>query len=250
VQLFVRSQKGAKLTDAGSVFLEEARQVLTHTRLAAERSQAAGRGQIGKLEIGYFGSPIYSVIPAVIRRFCADNPLASVSLQPMRKRDQPDALRDRRIHVGFGRYYPHAAGIEIETVVQESIVLATSDSHVTGAKTIRPKQLKGEPMIVFPQTGRPSFADEVIRLLREEGIEPEVVYEAADLSSAVAMTAAGQGVCPVPESVTRLAWPNLCYLRISSISAQSPVSCVYLSNNDSPLLKSFIRSVRAEFDDP
>ena len=154
VQLFVRSQKGVKLTDAGTVFLEEARQVLTHTRLAAERSQAAGQGQIGKLEIGYFGSPIYSVIPAVVRRFCADNPLASVSLQPTAKRDQPDALRDRRIHIGFGRYYPHASGIEVETVVQERIVLATSDSHVAASgKAIHPRQLKGEPMVIQGRAG-------------------------------------------------------------------------------------------------
>ncbi len=59
VRLFERNQKGVELTAAGAAFLEEARQILTHTRLAAERSQAAGQGQIGKLEIGYFGSPIY-----------------------------------------------------------------------------------------------------------------------------------------------------------------------------------------------
>jgi len=248
VQLFERRRKGVELTAAGAVFLEEARRVLIHTRLAEERSQAAGKGQIGKLEIGYFGSPIYSVIPAIIRRYCADNPRASVSLQPINKRDQPDALRDRRIHVGFARYYPHASDIKIETVVRESIVLATSNSHFAAADAaISPKQLKGEPMIVFPETGRPSFADEVIRLLREQGVEPEVVYEAADLSSAMAMTAAGQGVCPVPESVTKLAWPNLCHLRIRGVSAKSPVSCVYLDSDDSPLLKSFIRAVKAEY---
>ncbi len=102
-------------------------------------------------------------------------------------------------------------------------------------------------MIVFPRAGRPSFADEVIRLLREQDVEPEVVYEAADLSSAMAMTAAGQGVCPIPESVTKLAWPNLCYPQIRDVSAKSPVSCIYLGNDDSPLLKSFIRSVRTEY---
>ena len=38
VRLFERTRKGAVLTPAGRAFLDEARQILTRTKLAAERS--------------------------------------------------------------------------------------------------------------------------------------------------------------------------------------------------------------------
>ncbi|MCY4427929.1 MAG: LysR family transcriptional regulator [Halieaceae bacterium] len=245
VTLFERTRKGVNLTPAGTAFLSEARQILARTRLAAERSKAAAKGEIGTLEIGYFGSPIYSIIPQCIRTFLSHNPKAGVSLLPVSKRKQPDALKGGLIHVGFGRYYPHTPEIDNQTVTQERIVLAVSSTHSrAGKKEMSPAQIKSERMIVFPKTGRPSFADEVIRLLREQGVEPDVEYEASDLSTAMALTAAGLGVCPVPFSVTQLKWPNVSFLRLRKIMAESPVTCIHLADNPSPLLAAFLDSIK------
>lgn len=177
--------------------------------------------------------------------------IASVSLQPISKREQPDAILDGRIHVGFGRHFPNTKGVVIETLLQERIVVAfAASSSLARFSGVIPKRLVAEPMIVFPRTGRPSFADEVIRLVREQGLEPDIVDEAADLSSAMALVAAGHGVCPVPDSVTQLAWPEVSFLPIRNVSALSPVNFIYSSDNDSPLLQAFIESLRKKFRKP
>src|SRR3546814_11475979 len=46
VTLFVRTPRGAILTEAGRVFLEEAREIIERSRRAGERSRAADRGEI------------------------------------------------------------------------------------------------------------------------------------------------------------------------------------------------------------
>lgn len=246
VRLFERTQKGVTLTAAGEAFLAEARQILSRTRLAAERSRSAEKGEVGRLEIGYFGSAIYSIIPELVRRFCQGNPGATISLAPINKKDQINAIKDGGIHVGFGRYYPPAPGVEIEIVTRERLVLAISTTHpYANRKTVNLEQLQRENMIVFPREGRPSFADEVVRIVRQTGHEPNIEHEAPDLSTALALTAAGMGVAPVPESVTQLNWPNLRFLTMRNVKTVSPVNCIYSTDNQSPLLLRFLETVRA-----
>jgi len=245
VQLFDRHQKGVSLTPAGEAFLDEARQILTRLQVATERSRAAALGEIGSIEVGYFGSPIYSVIPDIVRKFRESHHNISVSLNPVNKRDQIEFIKDGSLHMGFGRYYPHVEGIEVETVCYEQVMLAISASHsLAGKKTVSLSQLREERMIVFPKANRPSFADEVIRILRNSGFEPHVEHEAADLSTALALTASGLGICPVPDSIQQLAWPNIRFARMRGIKAQSPVNCIYATNSRSPILQLFLETVR------
>jgi DNA-binding transcriptional LysR family regulator len=56
VQLLARNRRSVKLTDAGKVFLAEARATLSRARQAADRAQKAARGEIGRLRIGFVSS--------------------------------------------------------------------------------------------------------------------------------------------------------------------------------------------------
>src|SRR3546814_10887684 len=67
VQLLVRTTKGVSLTAAGRSFLDDARVILTRSRDSRDRCRAAGRGDVGRLAIGYLGSVIYQVLPALLR---------------------------------------------------------------------------------------------------------------------------------------------------------------------------------------
>src|SRR5258708_10047191 len=51
--LFVRSQSGMHLTEAGRTFLTEARSILAQSQRAIQLAQAASRGEAGHLDIAY-----------------------------------------------------------------------------------------------------------------------------------------------------------------------------------------------------
>ncbi|MGG6374853.1 LysR family transcriptional regulator, partial [Stenotrophomonas muris] len=59
-RLFERGRREAALTSAGEVFLAEARDVLRRFEQAETVGRRAGRGEIGKIEIGYVGSALHA----------------------------------------------------------------------------------------------------------------------------------------------------------------------------------------------
>ncbi|MEM1103984.1 MAG: LysR family transcriptional regulator [Pseudomonadota bacterium] len=246
VELFSRGKKGVKITSAGQAFLREAKQIVNRSRLAVERSRAAARGEIGTLEMAYFGSPIFSILPRLMRRFRDENASVSISLHPLMKKEQVEAVKDGRIQIGFGRYYPFDPDLSIEQVADEPVMLAMAASHrFAGRDTLSLKDVQKEPFIIFPRSGRPSFADETLRAFHEGGVDPRIEFEAEDLSSALALCAAGLGLCVAPTSVAGLSWPGIRFAELPQLNVQCPVSCIYLADNQSPILSRFLRMIRS-----
>lgn len=251
VTLFNRTRKGVELTAAGTSFLEDARRILSDTKRASERTRAAHRGEIGQLEVAFFGSTVYRIVPELLRRFSAQVPEASISLKRMDKTRQADALREGRIHVGFGRFYPPEPDFTQVRVTNERIFLATAVPALAKRKKPLPlTDLAQRPLVLFPHRGRPSFADEVMAALKRAGIEPRVVDEAEDVTSALALTAMGRGSCLVPESVATLNWPDVHFIRLSGPVPDCPVQCIYRTEDPAPILQAFLDVLAKESADP
>lgn len=246
VKLFVRTRKGVELTAPGAVFLEEARKVLSQLRRASERSRAAGEGQFGQLDVAYFGSTIYQIVPPLLRSFRSEVPQAKVSLTRMDKQRQVDALREGAAHIGFARYYAHAPDIVVERMGEERISVAIPADERAPRSGMSLEGLRDRPIILFPQAGRPSFADDVVAIFRKRKIEPQVAHVAEDATSALTLTAIGAGACLVPRSVAAIAWPGVRFLPLTGTDATVPIHCAYKRGEPSPILKAFLTVLRRE----
>ncbi len=242
--LFVRTPKGVELTDAGRAFLVEARAIIAQTELAVDRSRAAHLGEIGNLEVGFMGSPIYSTVPKILRYFRAHSPKVTISLQRMGKQAQIDALRDGRIHVGFARYYPNEPDLVFTQVELEAPMVAVSVDSSLDADAVRLRELKTEPLILFPTADRPNFADTVMDIFARARVKPRVAHTAEDLTSALAVTAAGLGCCLVPATVAELRWPGIRFIPIANAKPSIPVHCIHRDDRQSPVLDSFLDALR------
>ena len=242
--LFVRTPKGVELTDAGRAFLVEARAIIAQTELAVDRSRAAHLGEIGNLDVGFMGSPIYSTVPKILRYFRAHSPRVTISLQRMGKQAQIDALRDGRIHVGFARYYPNEPDLVFTQVELEAPMVAVSVDSSLDADLVRLRELKAEPLILFPTADRPNFADTVMDIFARARVKPRVAHTAEDLTSALAVTAAGLGCCLVPTTVAELRWPGIRFIPIANAKPGIPVHCIHRDDRQSPVLDSFLDALR------
>jgi DNA-binding transcriptional LysR family regulator len=58
-KLFARTKRAVALTAAGEVFLIEARAVIEQFSRAESVGSRAGRGEVGRIELGYVGSAVY-----------------------------------------------------------------------------------------------------------------------------------------------------------------------------------------------
>ena len=101
VQLLLRNRRQVALTDAGQVFLEEAKKVLTAADHAIESAQRTIRGQVGNLRIGFFTNGIGVFFSSLIREFRKTHPDVKLSLFEMSARLQMEALVNNEIDIAF-----------------------------------------------------------------------------------------------------------------------------------------------------
>ena len=245
VTLLKRTSKGAELTPAGAVFLDGARQVLAQVARTAERCRAAQRGELGTLEVGYFGSPIYRVMPRLLQAFRKAAPDVEVALHRLSKSEQIAALKAGQIHIGFGRYYAPEPGIAVEQIITEGLSVAVPSDFVSGAVSDDPLAIfKTMPLVLFPKSGRPNFADEVVAILKREGVEPTIGAVSEDVRSALTHTAIGAGATIVPGTVADFAWSGVRFLPLRALAMECPVNCIYRKADTSPLLKAIRATIR------
>jgi len=244
VELLVRSSKGVQVTEAGKLFLVEAKRLLDISHTAIEKSRAAQAGELGRLDIGYFGATIYTVVPQLVRTFMTARPHISVKIQRASKDEQVARLRDGQLGIGFARYYSVDHDLQTMRIGEERLYLA---ERLDAAQPPSPidglEKIHGRSLTVFPQLGRPGFADEVLRFLMTVNVQPAMTDPAEDVFAALAMVLVSDSLSIVPESVARLAWPGICFSPIEHPAAVSAISCVFLRDGRPPVVDAFLASL-------
>lgn len=247
VDLLVRTAKGVELTQAGEMFRRDADNIGMLIRGAVDRVQRAGEGKLGRLDVGIYGSGIYDLIPKLLQDFHAKVPGVRIVLHAMDKREQIDALRQRRITVAFNRIAPVLPDIGHELVATERLFLVLPDGHpLTALDAVPFLALKNYPLVLFPTVGRPNFIDRMIEMCKQQGFVPTIDQEVNDAVTGVALVAKGFGIALVPESAAVALRVRGTTYRPFADAPQAVVdlSCLYRASDQSSLLQSFLAVVR------
>jgi LysR family transcriptional regulator, benzoate and cis,cis-muconate-responsive activator of ben and cat genes len=245
VLLFERTRWGVNLTPAGEELLASASQIEALVDYASDRARRAGRGAIGRLDVGVFGSGAISIVPTLLRRYLKANPAVDVIVLNVPQPAQLVALRQRRILITFDRYLPDDADLTVETVAYEGLVLALKETNpLAKLPVISIAALANESMVMALDVRHRAWVKD---LCRAHGFEPKLSQLAGDMISGIVMAANGFGVQIVPESAQALKLPGLVYRPLkSSARAYSAMElqCAYLRNEGSPLLPGLLDVVR------
>lgn len=247
VQLLLRKPRGVEPTDAGRVFFDDARNILTLIDQAGNRAQLAGQGRLGRLDVGVFGSAVFGAIPRIIRVFRDRFPKVEVVLHNLDRAGQIRALRERRLTVGFNRFFEEEPDLRWEVVQSERLHVALHQDHVLARrKNLTLAQIGNEPVVVYPRSPRPSFIEQTLRLFHKDGISPQIVQEVDDVMTAVALVAGGFGITLVTDSACNLRLPGIVYLPLRLEDHATFDLCMIRRNDDdSPLLKEFLNVARS-----
>lgn len=243
VQLFRRTPRGMELTQAGEELLGHARNIRTLVAQAAERAQRAGRGQVGRLDIGVYGSAIFGLVPQVLSAFRATHPEVELVLHHAQTPAQLPALRQGRVQLVFERLLPEESDIEVELVAREPLLLALAEHHPLSARErIDVASLKDETLLIGSS---PSAGAMALELCRAHGFEPRFAPPVSDVVTATLLAAAGTGVTLVPGSMTNVRFPGITYRPLQSrVEAFMDLHCFYLRGAPSPLLDALLETVR------
>jgi len=244
--LFVRTSKGVDLTQAGLALLDEVPNLLALAQRARDRTRLAGQGRAGRIDIATFGSGVLDVIPRLLARFHDARPDVKLVLHNLTKAEQIDALRERRITVGFNRLVPPEPDLVVETVLREKLTVALHEGHPLCARErVRIADMAGEPLIVYPNVPMRGLAEEVIAAFRAEGVTARVEHQVEDVLTAVALVGGNFGLCVTTASAASLRLPGVVYRPLDSRALRDiELSCLYRRDDASPILAGFLDVVR------
>jgi LysR family transcriptional regulator, benzoate and cis,cis-muconate-responsive activator of ben and cat genes len=100
------------------------------------------------------------------------------------------------------------------------------------------------PLIVYPSKPRPSYADQVLSILRERRLKASRIREVRELQTALGLVAADVGISLVPAAVQRLRRDDVVYRPLQDATATSPIIMCSRKYDNSRELTSLLRLVR------
>ena len=250
VTLFDRDSRPLSLTPGGALFREQALQVIQRMDEMQGMMKRFVAAERPRFVIGFVPSIIYARLPRIIRGFREAAPGVDLSLIEMMSLEQITALKEGRIDVGFGRVRFDDPALRREVLREERLIVALPLGHrlLAGERPITLSELARESLIVYPREPRPSYADQVLSLFRDHGLEPQSIQEVRELQTAIGLVAADAGVCIVPTSVRRLERGDVVYREMAD-HATSPIILSHRRNDQSALLETLMGVVAKMYED-
>jgi DNA-binding transcriptional LysR family regulator len=247
-QLFHRIPRRLELTNAGEVLLEEARWILARAEQAIRNVERAGRGELGKLCIGFtFAASFNAFVPATIRSFQETYSGVSVTLREADSTALCRALLEGDADAAFIR--PPSSDperIQLDALFDEDMLVALPTGHPLEKSTVVPlAALSDQPFILYPRRLAATVYDDIIAGCREAGFTPIVVQEAPQVSSTINLVAAGIGVSLVPASMQQIHTQGVTYRPLRGNPLHAPLSLASRRGEIAEPVRRFIALVRA-----
>jgi LysR family transcriptional regulator, benzoate and cis,cis-muconate-responsive activator of ben and cat genes len=236
-QLIDRSSRPLRLTEPGRLFYEQSIQVLGRVEEMRTMMKRTLKIEKRQFVIGFVGSVLYWHLPELIREFRRASPEVGLQFIELVTLEQIAALKEGRIDVGFGRVRFEDDEVRRIILRDEPLMAALPIGHPLEKQSgpVSLEKLADERLILYPRAPRPGYADQVVALFHDRGLEPLVAHEARELQIAVGLVAAEEGVCIVPESVQKSRIEGVRYKQLAE-PATSPIIMSYRVGDRMPEL--------------
>jgi DNA-binding transcriptional LysR family regulator len=245
--LFDRTTRGVRLTKVGQYFRECARTTVARLQDDVEVARRLGSGQEGVLTVGFSGSVMLTTLPRAIERYRRLHPKVELRLRELYTAEQMPSLLDGTLDLGFLRDGEPRDGLLIESILRERFIAVLPARHkLAGRVTIRPRDLRNEPFVLFARRMGPLAFDRTLACCEAEGFRPNVVQEAPQWPTLVRLVAAGSGISLAPACVAGFAMPGVVYRKLRS-RLWSSIDIGLRAKIDNPAVEAFLSIVRRQF---
>ncbi|WP_411390595.1 LysR substrate-binding domain-containing protein [Pseudomonas sp. MPB23] len=243
-RLFERTNRRVELSEAGRLFLHEARLVLAQVDKAADVARRAQLGELGELKIGFTSSaPFNSSIPQAIFAFRQAFPAVHLHLQEMSSTQVAESLVDESIQVGLMRPLPLPDSLSMVELMREPLVAVLNADHplVHGSERgLHLAQLAQEPFVFFPRSYGSGLYAQLLNLARDAGFSPHFAQEAGEAMTIIGLVAAGLGVSVLPASYQRIRIDGVVYRTLLDQEAVTAVWLVQRKGVQTPMAEAFV----------
>ncbi|UXZ96880.1 LysR family transcriptional regulator [Pseudomonas phytophila] len=252
-RLFDRTNRRVELSEAGRLFLDEARLVLAQVDKAADVARRVRLGELGELKIGFTTSaPFTSSIPQAIFAFRQRFPAVHLALQEMNSMEVAAQLEDESIQVGIMRPLALPESLVVVELLREPLVAIINAGHPlaqSNEQGLHLSELANEPFVFFPRTYGSGLYAQLMDLARAAGFTPLITQEAGEVMTIIGLVAAGLGVTVLPASYRRMRIDGVVYRTLLDPDATSAVWLVQRKDQQSPMARAFVELVTRRTED-
>lgn len=246
VDLFVRTTREVKLTEAGRAFLDGARRTLADAERAAEDAKRAAAGELGHLRIAYSWSTRFETLPALGRAFRASHPDVELLAQELWNARMPAAFASGSIDVALSVCPEIAAELELVSIRNERLVALLPEAHPLAREEAIPlSALADEEFIVFPREIAPRLHDAFMAIYRRAGFEPRVRNESFHTGWDLGVLAEIPAVAIAPRTVTAGLPDGIVAVAISEPTDSLETCLVWRADDSSPAIAAFVVVARS-----
>ncbi len=242
--LFDRSVRPIRLTSAGQLLLGDAHNLVSEVEATAREVRRAGRGEVGRVRIGYSWGGLYDLVLGLLRRLRCAWPEANMVIHQLPERDQVPALLTRRVDVVIGRITePLTSDVVIRPLRDERLIAILPMCHpLAGGESVELAALRDEPFVMFPRRLEPVVFDNYLEACRAAGFTIRLEHEVSDAQTQALAIAAGLGVGLSGEHLA-LRFPELVYLPVEPEVTIAHIAALWVHDRLPVALDPFLRDL-------
>ncbi|MFJ8851410.1 LysR family transcriptional regulator [Streptomyces sp. NPDC102437] len=241
VQLFERNTRSVRLTRAGESFLQPVRTVLDDLDTAVRAAKAAGRGEYGRVTIGFAGASSHETLPHLTRAVRAAHPALELVMRGQTYANVAlDRVADGSLDLGFVRLPVTRPGVAYRVIDEEEMVCALPFDHpLARLESVPIGVLAEEPFVSFPANTGSTVRDAMVGACEAAGFNPRVV-QAPDSYTILALVAAGVGVTLTVTSVQHIQQHGLVYRPLPGPPIRLQAALAWRADNPSAALRAVL----------
>lgn len=243
-RLFDRTSRTVSLTAQGRHFLPYARAMLEQADLTESIAGKLAAGSAGQLVLGYASSIALSdLFSQAIQAFAQRFPEVQLTLVEGASSSLWSQVADGRIDIGMSRLLPQNGQTEVRVMSlgEEPLVAAlSSDNPLAGQAEVTLAQLSAYPLILFPVDYGSGLNESIQQLYRRNGLPLRPGPSGRQITSIIALVAAGQGVALVPQCTRTLVKKGVTYLPLADSEACAQLLILTRAQGRSLLVEAFM----------
>lgn len=203
VTLFLRTNKGVALTEAGRCLYQQSRQMFQSLRTMADSVRDVDAGVRGQLKVGVIYSDV-QIATNLLKEYHEQFPQVELYVRMGSPSDLLDDLSREELHVLFLRSQSERAyGLreQVLGVDPVELVMCSGTDPAPGQEAVPIQALRNIPMCLLRSDDLWGYSRDLLGECHRAGFAPNVVCHCYDTPMEMQMVQAGFGVGFLPKSV-------------------------------------------------